>query len=468
MKIHRAGILFLAVLWGWESAHPQWVCISGTNPGYAGKELRISVPGNPFLDIPLLDTLVRFDSLGFFRADIRKSASGMVSLATGIYKASLYAEPGGNYQVELPPFRDLSYSEKLSPYYEPLKIPLRALGPGGKLNREIYRFDSLFNRINSQILYYRNRNAEPPLDSLTGILRTAFSEETNPWFCGYMRYKSGILALNAGLEGLGSLSLNYLGSPVREDHPAYMELFSAMFRDFLVYYGRTMEGRGIRYQINRTHDLDSLRSIVTGHEAVTSDTLCDLVLLQELPRMFYRGDYHKEAILILLDSMAAEPVKPVYGLYASQIREKLSSLVIGHFPPGFRLKGTDGKEYTPASFLGKYTYLMFCTPENYGCMTEYPFLKSYFVKHADYLNVVTVLVAGSEEEVDTFMKRNGYYWTALYSGDRLDLLDAYMVKAFPVAYLLGPDGKLILSPAAVPSEGFEQQLFQIMRSRGDI
>jgi hypothetical protein len=78
------------------------------------------------------------------------------------------------------------------------------------------------------------------------------------------------------------------------------------------------------------------------------------------------------------------------------------------------------------------------------------------------------MVAESHEKVMDFMKRNDYPWKALYYGDNDKLLDDYMVKAFPVAYLIGPDGTLILSPAPLPTDGFEQQLFRIMRSRGDI
>jgi len=34
--------------------------------------------------------------------------------------------------------------------------------------------------------------------------------------------------------------------------------------------------------------------------------------------------------------------------------------------------------------------------------------------------------------------------------------------------LIGPDGKLIFSPAKAPNEYFEIELFKIMKSRGDL
>jgi len=111
---------------------------------------------------------------------------------------------------------------------------------------------------------------------------------------------------------------------------------------------------------------------------------------------------------------------------------------------------------------------MFCTPDHYGCMMEYPFLESYIPKHSDYLEVVCVMVAEHPEQVGAFMERNLYHWKALYYGGENGILDNYLVKAFPVAYLIGPDGNLILSPAPLPTDGFEQQLFRIMRSRGEI
>jgi len=462
-------VLFLAGFLTWAlPGSAQEATITASDEAYSGQEVRIRIPGNPLLGNPLLDTTVRFDPGGDLVAGITLGEGTLISLSAGIYEGTMLADPGKTYRVSLPPFRELPYAERMSPYFEPLKIPLKTLSPVGDINVQVYRFDSLFHPVNDQVVRWRSRDQDVPVDSLIRFLKTEFTGTGNSWFRRHMQYKFGILMLNAGKTGLEKISREYLGPGVYEDHPTYMELFRAMFRDFLVYYDRTREGQGIRHHINRTHNLDSLRMIVRSHGAITSDTLCDLLLLQELPRLFYRGDYHKEAVLILLDSLAADPVSETFGQAATLIGNRLSSLVIGNNPPDFRLKGTDGREYTPGSFLGKYTYLMFCTPDHYGCMMEYPFLKSYLLKHADYLNVVTVMVAETQEQVKDFMHRNGYSWTALYGGDDFELLNSYMVRAFPVAYLLGPEGKLIMSPAPVPTDGFEQQLFRIMRSRGDI
>ncbi len=468
MRVCAVGIFVLCGLWAWENLGAQLVTISGERPDYAGRSIQISVPGNPFLDIPLATTTVVCDQNGAFTTEIETFGETFIRLATSVYDASLYVEPGNKYQVQLPVYKDLAYSERISPFFEPYKIPLRVTGHPRDLNHEIYRFDSLFLQINEQLIHSRRMGEESVADSLIGVLTADFTQGLSPWFDSYQKYKSGVLKLNSGRTGLEEISRDYLGIRVNERHPAYMELFGAMFKDFLVYYDRTQEGKGIRYNINRTHNLDSLRSIISGHPAVTNDTLADLILLQELPTLFYRGDFHKEAILILFDSLEATALSPVYGKYAKQIRDKLSSLITGYPPPRFSLADTNGETYTPSDFQGKYLYMMFATPDHYGCMMEYPYLQSYFEKHKAYLEVVTIMVAEKEEEVKAFMERNQYGWKALFYNEQISLLGDYLVKAFPVAYLMGPDGKLILSPAPLPSDGFEQQLFRIMRSRGDI
>jgi hypothetical protein len=89
-------------------------------------------------------------------------------------------------------------------------------------------------------------------------------------------------------------------------------------------------------------------------------------------------------------------------------------------------------------------------------------------KHAAYLNVVTVMVSEDRSKLEDFMSRNGYSWKVLHYEGQPGVLDDYMVRAYPTGYLIDRNGKLLLSPAILPSEGFEQQLFRIMRSRGEI
>ena len=468
MGLRWLCIIVLLGLLGGKHAHTQEVSISGNNPGYSGIPIHFTIQGHPFIDRPIYARTITCDEKGSFQLKLEPESEGIITLRFGVYVANLYIGPGMDYKVQLPDYREVSYAEKISPYFEPLRIPLKTSGDPNDINNRIYSFDSLFYRLNEELIHSRRNGGEALADSMIKLLESLYDGSPADWFSFHRKYREGTLKLNEGKTGLQEISKDYLGEVVREQHPSYLELFGAMFKDFLIYYNRTPEGRGIINSINRTHNLDSLRSIVATHPAVTNDTIRDLILLQELPPLFYRGEFHKEAILILLDSLEADPVKPAYAGYAGALRDKLASLVAGYPPPEFILPDSDGLSWSPSDFKGKYTYLMFCTPDHYGCMMEYPYLNSYVSKHSEYLEVVTIMVAEQSEQVGAFMERNQYLWKALFYGGENGILDDYLVKAFPVAYLLGPDGNIILSPAPLPSDGFEQQLFRIMRSRGDI
>jgi peroxiredoxin len=253
-----------------------------------------------------------------------------------------------------------------------------------------------------------------------------------------------------------------------EWHPGFVELFRTLFKDFIFYYSSKPEGEKFRSIVNRNQEYKKARELIRQHPAVWNDTLAEMILLQEFAELFYRGEYHKEAILIMLDSMANDPINPDFGIYALQLKEKLSSLVTGNTPPDITLKDLAGKSWTLEDFKGKYTYLFFGTTDHYGCMMEYPFLQSFFDKHAAYLNVVTIMVSEEQHKLEDFMSRNNYSWKVLHYEGQPGVLNDYMVRAYPTAYLIDRNGTLLLSPATLPSEGFEQQLFRIMRSRGEI
>ncbi|MEN8229036.1 MAG: TlpA disulfide reductase family protein [Bacteroidota bacterium] len=473
------GVVCCLLLWGSGSLSGQSVSVHSQNSEYSGKTIQVGIDRNPFISIPRYVETVPCSNEGHFEYALEVGTERVIHFETGVYRAYLYVEPGYHYEVDLPEYREKSYADRISPFYQPVEIPLRVLSRSSlshqpdedqstDINLMIARFDSTFSRANSGVIMNRRLGKSSDMDSIVRTIEEAFCGDSSLFFENYRRYKYGVLKLNEGITGLESISRNYLGPTVMESHPGFLELFKAMFKDFLFYYSRTPGGKGLIHHINRTHNLDSVRYIIGQHPAVWNDTLTDMVLLQELSGLFYTGEFHKKAILILLDSMEMNPVSPDYALYTSQVKEKLSSLMTGHPPPPFALPDLEGNLFTPGDFKGKYVYLMFCTPEHYGCMMEYPFLQSFHLKHASYLEVVTVMVAKEESQIKEFMIRNGYGWKAFFYEDQPGILSDFLVRAFPTAYLIGPDGNLLLSPSSLPSDGFEQQLFRIMRSRGEI
>ena len=128
------------------------------------------------------------------------------------------------------------------------------------------------------------KNSE--LDSIIQTIESVFSGDTSIFFKDYRRYRYGVLKLNEGKTGLEPISKNYLGPVVNESHPGFIELFRALFKDFLFYFSRTRLERGS--EITSTAPIISTVSgyAIRQHPAIWNDTLADMVLLQELIRDF--------------------------------------------------------------------------------------------------------------------------------------------------------------------------------------
>lgn len=473
-------LFFVLLFWSSGNILGQSVSLHGSAPDYAGKSIHTSITRNPFINIAEYSNTRVCNEKGEFELEIPLSSPGVVQFETGVYQLYLYMEPGFHYEVEFPEYIEKKWEEEISPFYQPLSMPLKLrsrtslstqerIDGSNDVNHSITRFDSLFIIANGEIISNRKSGHAVNSDSIIELLESEFTSDSSSFFSNYRRFRYGALKLNEGRTGLAQLSHDYLGPTVMEWHPGFVELFRALFKDFIFYFANSREeGQKFRNLVNRNQDFRQARQLVLEHPAVWSDTLAEMILLQEFSELFYRGEYHKEAILIMLDSMARHPITPQFGIYSAQLLEKLSSLVTGHTPPAISLEDLDGKTWSLDEFEGKYTYLFFGTTDHYGCMMEYPFLQSYVEKHAAYLNVITVMTSEDRNKLDDFMHRNGYTWTVLHYEGQPGVLDDYMVRAYPVAYLIDRNGKLLLSPATLPSEGFEQQLFRIMRSRKEI
>ncbi len=473
-------LIFILLIGSSECILGQSASMHAIAPDYADQSIHTSIAWNPFINVAEYSNTLVCDENGEIEQLVPLLSPRVVQFETGVYQLYLYMEPGFHYEVEFPQYIEKKWEEQISPFYQPLVMPLvvrsrsslstqESIEGSKDVNHSITQFDSLFIIANGEIISNRKSGQVLNTDSIIQLLETEFHGDSSQFFSDYRRFRYGALKLNEGRTGLAQLSQDYLGPTVMEWHPGFVELFRALFKDFIFYFTNSgEEGLKFRNLVNRNQDFHQARQLILDHPAVWSDTLAEMILLQEFSELFYRGEYHKEAILIMLDSMAHDPVNSEFGIYSAQLMKKLSSLVTGHTPPAISLEDLEGTSWSLSDFEGKYTFLFFGTTDHYGCMMEYPFLQSYIEKHSDYLNVITVMTSEDRNKLDDFMARNGYTWTVLHYEGQPGVLDDYMVRAYPLAYLIDRNGKLLLSPATLPSEGFEQQLFRIMRSRREI
>ena len=166
MGLRWFSITVLVGLWGWNCANSQQVSISGEDSSYSGVPIRFSIQGNPFIDQPRFSKTITCDESGAFLLQFEPGSEGIIVLRTGIYEASLYISPGNSYEVLLPQYQEIPYAEKISPFFEPYRLPLKVSGHPDDINNQIYSFDSLFHRTNEELIRSRRGGGSLPADSM--------------------------------------------------------------------------------------------------------------------------------------------------------------------------------------------------------------------------------------------------------------------------------------------------------------
>ncbi len=458
----------------------QTVEIKGKAPQFAGEEMIIETTGNPITEQMIVMDTLRFAYDGNFRSVIPVKKDTWIYIHSGIFHLRMLIQPGHGYHIVLPPKTERTVSDFRNPFFQPYEAHIQvekdyeiertdSYVAEEDINSRIFRFDTLIENVNKELYDAFLKRQVVDSDSMIQSIEQEFSGDTSTYFSNYRRFRYGLVKINSRDVGLQYIFEHYLDSDTIDlFNPAYFELFDEMYNEFLFFFSKTESGRSLPYLINQKEDLDLLIDTLMKHDAVPNRKLATLVLLREIYSVYNKNYFRKEALISLLDSIVTKTESEETRKLATGIKERLTKLEVGQEPPAFSLPDANNKYYTPGSFSGKYLYLIFCTPSNYGCMKEFPFLQALHEAHKQYLNIVTIFVSESKEEMEEFMSKNGFTWTALYFDKNEKLLADYDVRNFPTCILIDPDGLIVQSPASLATERFELDLFRIMRSRGDL
>jgi peroxiredoxin len=447
------------------------IVVSGSAPSYSNTQLIFYRTSDWITGTEEVAGRCQVSETGDFSLVISVETTTQLYTNIGIYQGYFFAEPGKIYQLVLPERLDKSSEDILNPYFDPVEIHLGLTNfSSDDLNMLIVMFDDAYipyydKHVNS--VYLKPDFAK--LDEDIQQIESPFKDYRNAYFLDYRRYHYGMLKLLANRQRVKSLSDEYFNNhPVLYENTAYADLFNQVYDKYFVFYGRTDSGQQVYNDINQAGSYHNLLHTLSGTDNFCNDTLTELVILKQIHDEFYGSQFSRDGLLRILDSLMATTTIVEHKKIAGNIRHKITRLQPGYEPPQFELQDTNGKMVKLTDFVGKYVYLNFCTCQSYSCLNEFNMLASLYLRHKDRLTILTIATDPMEEVLRQFLAKNKYDWQFLYYNNQPDVLKEYDIRAFPTYFLIGPDGKLIYSPALSPSENFEMKLFEVMKARGDL
>ncbi|MDR1172214.1 MAG: peroxiredoxin family protein [Bacteroidales bacterium] len=454
----------------------QNVTVSGNDPAYAGCKLVFYSIDNYFCNSEVKSGECIVAANGNFTASFPCRNVRLVYTCLGVFHARFFVEPGFSYEVELPPRTDKSPEEEASPFFEEVTVYMNILSaknnrgqeiaPEKELNLLVNRFDAAFNPFYDQLAMdaARKRPASH-LDSAINAFREELPHTGNRYYDDYAFSRSGMLYYVAQRNGVKYISNTYFAEKqILYDNEAYMELFNTTYDKYFMYFGRT--GDAIYDVINRQASFNGLKQLLMQDGILPADSLCELVVLKNIYDEFYSDRFSRQSLLRLLDSAIVQTKIERHRELASEIREKVTKLLRGFEPPAFSLYNQDSVLVALQNYRGKYVYLMFCTTQNYVCLSQYELLEKLYRDHGKWLQIIIVSVDDRLSSMRNFRKKNGYQWDFLHFANDPDILKKYDVRIFPACYLINPEGKLVLSPAPAASDNLERTLWLELNGKG--
>lgn len=467
---YKFTIFILLNVWAFSAA-AQSVKISGQSKSYAGEEIVFYQYSDLITMAELEIGRCKADNNGAFNCLIKVTETTYIFSHLGIYRIYLFVEPGKTYNLALPERENKTESQRLNPFFRETDLFVGITNiDKSDINFLTNSFDLSFNEKFDLIIkdtYKGKTNIN--IDSLINTLESRYTQFSQSYFSTYRYYRYGLLKQLTYIQKTRSTSEHYfLNKPVKYNNTAFMELFNLVYDKYFIFFSRTEKGNAVFKNISQDKSYSALKKTLSTDDVLTNDTLKELVILKGLHDGFFDDKFSRSALLTILDSLYFTTKIPEHLVIAENIRTKVTHLLAGFVPAPFELYDTNGDLFKLDDFKGKYVYLNFCATSSYTCLQEFSILQKLYEKHKQLLEIVTICTDEDKMDITNLLKNTGYEWTFLHFGNKPEIVKDFDIRAYPTYFLIGPDRKLLLSPAPSPQEDFEVRFFKILRSRGDI
>ena len=453
----RKTALVLLILAGLLFAGKSWsapVKISGKAPGYSYNTIDLYTLHDFISEEKVKLGTLRFISDGAFilTADITETNICLADFDG--YQGMIYLEPGKSYEIVFPPKRTLTEAQKRNPFVKPEPVWFGIVSPDkNDLNYKIQQFEQEYAKLESkyfdQIFISQTKSL---VDTIKLILDNSFPKTNLPFFEAHKLFRKANLdfALNQGKTA------EFMETYFSSHKPAYnLAAYAVIFYQVFTNYFSRLNNPEINKEINLAN-LQNLDEYFQQKLHFNKE-LSHLVLLKSLNDAYYSKQFTKASILKMLGQVKSPDWNAFEQEMARLISTKLVYLTSGTVPPAISLKNLTGQKVNLTDYRNAYIYLHFTDPQNTICRQHLDALKSISARYKEKMAIINVIPDGKG-----FRNENG--WPGIFTTTDTNIEASYKVKTFPNSFLIGKDGKLLLSPAPNPIDGLDRQIGQLLKS----
>jgi peroxiredoxin len=456
------------------------VIIYGNAPSYQGEELIFYRDYNPVLQNNIQVFTAKVDSTGHFHVTFNIDKTHKLFSYLGIYQAYLFVIPGYQYEIHLPEKVEKSNTEKPDPHFEEKEYHINVVQsvhletqtpvPSTlELNNVIANFNSAYDvyyDIYARRAIYQNIKIHE-VDSVISVMETKFDRIDDTFFNQYKTYKYAKLKYTALKYNENKIIKEYFPGHVLYHVPPYITLFNSIFyRYFLDHSDCAGHSADILHIINEDTSYSKLSTCLTVHPVLAkNEPLKEMVILKNLYDGFYNQRFSNQCLFRLLDSLYNNTSIDLHKNMAEEIKNEVKAMIIGHEAPGLTLPDKDSHLIDLKDFRGQYVYLNFCSIQSYECQLHFTLFDDLLDAFDKDLEIISIIDASSFESMKLYLENTSNEGVFLYMGEDKSALKKYNVKAYPSYFLIGPSGKISMSPADPPDKDFSDKFLNMLKKQ---
>jgi peroxiredoxin len=439
-------------------SYSQKVNIKGNALSYSGETIEIYTFSDYVVKNKTVIAKSLVDTKGNFNFNINTKQTIQIFIDLNVFKGIFFIEPGKNYEIILPQKTLKDEEDSQNPYFEQIEFYISQISSDKKeLNNLIINFDTLYNKVYNNTVYYTKIKQTYDLEKMISKLEKQIPNSDNSFFNYYKKYK--LITLRSIFYNTNPTKIineNFTNKPILYSNPAYNETIDIALSKLII---ETINDSATFK--NEKNDWLTLNKSVEKSAEIFADTkLREYLILKNLYTNFYSHKENQKNIIVLLYSCLAQSSIEIHKQIAENFINKAGNLIINEQVPNFNLKNKDNQNLSLKDFSGKFIYLSFSNKSSYSAQRDVEALKILNSKKIDRLEIVTIWVDKDFESMNNYTTEHNYEWTFLFCAENSELLSQYKIVSFPTYFIINPEGKLVMMPAPSPSEDFEPAFSQ--------
>jgi len=459
--VKRSLLLSIFILLGLLTTEKSWsasVNISGKAPEYAMNSIDLYILHDIISEEKIKLGTIRFNTEGSFNLDVEITETNLCLADFDGYHGIIYLEPGKSYQIIFPPKQTLTESQKRNPFTKPEPVWFGISNPAkDELNVKIQQFEQEYAKLENQYFNQIFTNQSKSLvDTVNLKLEKEFPKTNLSFFESQKFFRKANLefALNQG-KSAEFMKTYFSSIKPLYNLAAYSVIFNQVFMNYFIVLTNASNSSEVKNSINSANllKLDDYFQ----KQLHFNKELSHLALLKSMHDAYYSKQFSKASILKMINQVKSLDWSDYEQKTAQLISSKLTYLTSGTNPPVISLKDLSGQKVNFSDYPKTYIYLQFTDPKNSICRQHLDALKAISARYKEKLVIINVI-----PENKGFKNDNG--WPGIFTTTESNIDASYKVKTYPNSFLIGKDGKLLLSPAPNPIDGLDRQLGQIFKS----